>query len=153
MTIFETVQEGDTILIPLFLITDSWLWALILYRPLDFSCRGGTVLEAWVYPVPLLAGQELKPPFYFLQIQSPYFLFGFSGQRQPRCNPATWISDSCDWYKRNQIVNYYIILFFNLSTPSQASEQEVQHFCLKFTLALPLSVEDPRKFSELAVSF
>ena len=38
MTVFETMQEEDIkILSPLFLITDSWLQALILYKPLDSS--------------------------------------------------------------------------------------------------------------------
>ena len=38
MTVFETVQKEEIkTLTPLFLITGSWLWALILYKPLDFS--------------------------------------------------------------------------------------------------------------------
>ena len=42
MTVFKTMQEEEIkILRPLFLITDSWLWALILYKPLDFSRGGG----------------------------------------------------------------------------------------------------------------
>ena len=37
-TVFETVQKEEIkTLTPLFLITGSWLWALILYKPLDFS--------------------------------------------------------------------------------------------------------------------
>ena len=35
--------------------------------------EGGTVLEAQAYSVPLSAGRELKPSFYFLQALSPYF--------------------------------------------------------------------------------
>ena len=45
---------------------------------------GGAVLSALTYCVPLSAGWELKPPFYFLQTLFPYFLFGFGGQRKPR---------------------------------------------------------------------
>ena len=35
--------------------------------------EGGTVLEAWAW-VPLSSSWELKPPFYFLQTLSLYFL-------------------------------------------------------------------------------
>ena len=55
--------------------------SLILYKPLDSSWSGGAVLEAWDHCVPLSAGRELKPPFYFLQTLSPYFSFSFDGQR------------------------------------------------------------------------
>ena len=41
-TIFETMQKEEIkILFPLLLITDSWLWALAFYKPLDSSCRPG----------------------------------------------------------------------------------------------------------------
>ena len=43
--------------------------------------KGATVLEACS---PLKAGRGLKPPFYFLQILSIFFLSSFSGQRKPR---------------------------------------------------------------------
>ena len=55
--------------------------SLILCKLLDSLWSGGTVLEAWDYCVPLSAGWELKPPFYFLQTLSPYFSFSFGGQR------------------------------------------------------------------------
>ena len=42
MTVSKIMQEEEIkILRPLFLITDSWLWALILQKPLDFSWGGG----------------------------------------------------------------------------------------------------------------
>ena len=82
-------KEEIKILSLLFLIANSWLQALALIQPLDSSWICGTVLEAWAYCVPLSAGWELKPPFYFLQTLSPYFLFSFSGQRRPRFWPAT----------------------------------------------------------------
>lgn len=41
MTGFETMQEEeDRIQTPLFLITDPWRWAFILYKPLDSSWSG-----------------------------------------------------------------------------------------------------------------
>ena len=43
-----------------------------------------TVLAAWVYCVPFSASWEFRSLFYFLQTLSPYFLFGFGGQRKPR---------------------------------------------------------------------
>ena len=69
MTVFETMQEQEIkVLSPLFLITDCWL--LALHKPLDSTWSWGTVIEAWLYCVPLSANWELKPPFYFLQTMS-----------------------------------------------------------------------------------
>ena len=76
------------ILTPL-LITSSWLWVLILSKPLDSSWSQSTVLEVWAYCLPIYASWELKPPFYYLQTLSPYFLFGFGRQRNPRFWPAS----------------------------------------------------------------
>ena len=75
MTGFETMQEEEyKFLTPSLLITDPWLQALILYKPIDsLWSRGGTVLEAWAYCISLSASWELKPPFYFLQTLSPHF--------------------------------------------------------------------------------
>ena len=67
MTVFEKIPTH------LFLLINASLRALALYKPLDSSWWGGTVLEAWVYCVPLSTGWGLKPPFYFLQTLSPYF--------------------------------------------------------------------------------
>ena len=55
MTVFEAKKEEEIkILTLLFLITDSWLWAFNLHKPLDTSKRvGGRVLEAWAYCVPI----------------------------------------------------------------------------------------------------
>ena len=62
------------ILTSLFLTTNSWLWALILYnKPLDASWSRGTVLEAWIYCVPLSTGWEVKLPLYYLHTLFPYF--------------------------------------------------------------------------------
>ena len=48
MTIFENMQEEEIeILSPLFLIIDSWLWALALYGPLDSSWVGWGVHSPW----------------------------------------------------------------------------------------------------------
>ena len=71
MAVLETMQEKEEykILTPLFLITYSWLGALILYKPLGSSwSREGTVLEAWADYVPPSTSWELKPPLCFLQI-------------------------------------------------------------------------------------
>lgn len=38
-------------------------------------------------------GWELKPPFYFLQTLSSYFLFSFGGQIKPRFWPAAGVRD------------------------------------------------------------
>ena len=75
VTGFETMQEEEyKILTPSLLITDPWLQALILYKPIDsLWSRGRTVLEAWAYCISLSACRELKPPFYFLQTLSPHF--------------------------------------------------------------------------------
>ena len=87
VTVFETMQEEEIeILTPLFLITDSWLWVLILHKPLDSSWSGWGAHSSWgmgllCFP---FRGWELKPPFYFLQTPFLYVLFGFSGQRKPR---------------------------------------------------------------------
>ena len=41
ITVFEKINEEEIQILPtLFLITDSWLWALPLYKPLDSSGRG-----------------------------------------------------------------------------------------------------------------
>ena len=74
-----------------YLITNSWFRALALYKLLDSPWRGGAVLEAWAYSVPLSTGWEQKPPFYFPQTLSPCISFGFSGQRRPRFWPATMV--------------------------------------------------------------
>ena len=80
MIVFETMQEEEIkILSTLLLITDSWLQAFALCKPLDGSWvgggrAGGTVLGAWAYCVPLSSGWELKSPFYFLHTLSPYSL-------------------------------------------------------------------------------
>ena len=51
----------DKILKSLLLITDSCLGTLILeYKPLESSCSGSTVLEAWTYYIPLSASWELN---------------------------------------------------------------------------------------------
>ena len=52
------------ILSPLVLITDTWLGALMLYKLLDSSWGRGTVLEAWVYCVPL-CWLRVKATFLF----------------------------------------------------------------------------------------
>ena len=89
LSLKQCKRKKVKILSPLFLITNTWLGALMLYKSLDSSWSGDTVLEAWVYCVVLSAGWELKPPFYFLQTLSPYFcVFGFSGQRRPRFWPV-----------------------------------------------------------------
>lgn len=72
------------ILTPLFLIVDSWLRSLILYKPLDSSWSGEQSLEAWAYCVSLATGWELKSTFYYLQTLSPHILFSFGGQRKAR---------------------------------------------------------------------
>ena len=58
ITVFEKMHEEEIQILPtLFLITDSWLWALPLYKPLDSSWAGDggyTVLETWPYCVPFL---------------------------------------------------------------------------------------------------
>ena len=51
--------------LPLFLVTNSWLRALALHKPLDSPWRGGAVLEAQAYSVPLSTGWEQKAPFLF----------------------------------------------------------------------------------------
>ena len=81
-------KEEIKILTPLFLITTSCPWALILYKPLDSSWGGGTVLEACAYCVPVSTSWELSHLFsskLYLRI----FLFCFSGQRKSRFWPAT----------------------------------------------------------------
>jgi len=81
-------KEEIKILTPLFLITTSCLWALILYKPLDSSWGGDTVLEAWGYCVPVSTSWELSHLFsskLYLRI----FLFSFGGQRKSRFWPAT----------------------------------------------------------------
>ena len=53
MTIFETMQEEEIkILTPLFLIIDSWMQAVILYKPLDSHGEGALFLshEPIVFP-------------------------------------------------------------------------------------------------------
>ena len=55
MTVFETTQEEEIkVLSPLYHISDSWLWALALYKPLDSSWRGAQFLrhEPTVVPSP-----------------------------------------------------------------------------------------------------
>ena len=89
LTVFETLQEEKIkMLALLFLIPDSWLRALILYKPLDSSQRrvgerGAQILRHKPTAFPSTSW-ELKPPSYFLEALSPYLLFGFSGQRKPR---------------------------------------------------------------------
>ena len=66
MTTFETMQEKeDKILTPLFLITDPWLWALMLYKPPDSSWWR----EHSFWDMSLLGylstGWELKATFLF----------------------------------------------------------------------------------------
>ena len=79
MTVFETMQEEESkIISPLFLITDCWL--LALHKPLDSTWTWGTLIEAWVYCVPLSTDWELKPPFYFLQTMSHSASVGREGQ-------------------------------------------------------------------------
>ena len=62
MTAFETMkEEEDKILTPLFLITDPWLWALVLYKPLDSSwCE-----KQFLRPEPTVLPRELKATFLF----------------------------------------------------------------------------------------
>ena len=75
MTALETMQEEeDKILTPLFLITDPWLWALVLYKPLDSSWWEKQFLrhEPTVLPWELKA-TFLFPPnsvyVFFIQLQ------------------------------------------------------------------------------------
>ena len=90
----QPVTVFDKTIAPLFLVTDPWLSALILYKTyilsfilsLDSSRTRGAVLEAGVYCAPLCISWALKPPFYYLQTLSLCFLFG--GQREPRFWPA-----------------------------------------------------------------
>ena len=76
MMVFEMRQEKEIkILTPLFLITDSWLQTHILYNPLGSSWRQTQLLRHEpAYCVPLYASLKLKPPLYFLQTLSLFFI-------------------------------------------------------------------------------
>ena len=60
MTVFETMQEEEIkILSPLFLIIDSWLQALALYKPLDSSWLGGGH-SSWGMSLPVSPLHQLR---------------------------------------------------------------------------------------------
>ena len=59
MVVFETMQEEEIkILSPLFLITDSWLQAVALHKPLDSSWSGGHSSSGTSLLFPLSASWE-----------------------------------------------------------------------------------------------
>ena len=90
MTVFETTQEEEIkILSPLFLISDSWLWALALYKPLDSSWRGAQFLRHEPTVVPSPPTESKCHLSVFSKLCLHIFLFGFGGQRRPRIWPAT----------------------------------------------------------------
>ena len=88
MTIFEKMHEEEIkIVYPLFLITDSWLWAPVLCKvPQTLrgagDAEGGSTQffrhEPTVFPS--LLAWEYKPPSDFLQTLSLYFLLASLSQ-------------------------------------------------------------------------
>ena len=74
MTVFETMQEEEIkIRTPLVLITDSWLWALILSKPLVSSWVGVQFLRHEHSSVQLFADCDLN----YLSISSKLCLHIF----------------------------------------------------------------------------
>ena len=136
MTVLGTTQEEEIkILTPLFLITDSWLWTLILHKPLDSSCRGWGTHSSWGVSLPCfpLRGWELKPPFYFLRTPSPDVLSGFSRQRKPRLWPATRGLQAAWYTARSQSPQ--------CSVPPGQEGRQVQRRAVLVKMALPSSNE------------
>ena len=71
-------EEGDKILKPLFLIADPWLWALILYKPLDSHGGGHSSWGMGALGSPLCQ-LKMKVTFLFPP-HSVLFLFSSTGR-------------------------------------------------------------------------
>ena len=76
---FWNNARGRRIQDPLFLLTEPWLQALILYKPLDPSWKWGTVLEAQSSP---LHGLRIKATFLFPPNSASVFFYSVFVSRE-----------------------------------------------------------------------